>query len=37
LKGEGFDGAVLIETGSFADAEQLTRSIRFLKETARKT
>lgn len=37
LKGEGFDGAVLIEAGGFADAEQLTRSIRFVREAAQKT
>ncbi|MDE6598310.1 MAG: sugar phosphate isomerase/epimerase [Clostridia bacterium] len=37
LAGEGFDGAVLIETGSFSDLTELKRSVEFLKEVAQKT
>ncbi|MDE6504756.1 MAG: sugar phosphate isomerase/epimerase [Clostridia bacterium] len=36
LKGEGFDGAVLIETANFSDIADLKRSVEFLKETADK-
>lgn len=36
LKGEGFDGAVLVETGNFSDPEELRRSVMFLNETAQK-
>ncbi|MDE6001604.1 MAG: sugar phosphate isomerase/epimerase [Clostridia bacterium] len=37
LAGEGFDGAVLIETGNFSDLSDLKRSVEFLKEVAQKT
>lgn len=36
LAGEGFNGAALIETGSFSDLAELKRSVEFLKEAAQK-
>lgn len=32
LKGAGFDGSVLIETGNFSDVSELKKSVEFLKE-----
>ncbi|MDE6613854.1 MAG: sugar phosphate isomerase/epimerase [Clostridia bacterium] len=36
LKGAGFDGAVIIETGNFKDVAELKNSVEFLKELADK-